>query len=128
MNPDVYKVRDDAIVSKSIAIKKLVLEPAPQGGVSEQVLDAERQNQPALSDEQILRLARIGRRIEKHFGRPQDIEWCVAGHAFHIVQSYAAGANAYVRKPVEFAEFSDAVKAFGQFWLVVNECAAARRA
>lgn len=45
-----------------------------------------------------------------------------------IVQSYEAGANAYVRKPVEFAEFSDAVKAFGQFWLVVNECAAARRA
>lgn len=38
-------------------------------------------------DEQILRLERIGRRIENHFGRPQDIEWCLADDIFHIVQS-----------------------------------------
>ena|SRR5688500_13723686 len=34
-----------------------------------------------------------------------------------VVQSYAAGANAYVRKPVEFGQFSEAVKALGLFWL-----------
>jgi two-component system, response regulator len=44
-----------------------------------------------------------------------------------IVQSYDAGANAYVRKPVEFAQFSDAVKALGMFWLAVNESVNARR-
>src|SRR5262249_188058 len=32
-------------------------------------------------------LARIGRTIEDHFGRPQDIEWCLADDMFHIVQS-----------------------------------------
>jgi hypothetical protein len=35
-------------------------------------------------------------------------------------QSYVEGANAYVVKPVEFDEFSEAVKALGLFWLVIN--------
>lgn len=37
------------------------------------------------------------------------------------LRSYDNGANAYVRKPVEFAEFAEAVKALGLFWLIVNE-------
>jgi two-component system response regulator len=40
-----------------------------------------------------------------------------------IVKSYALGANAYVRKPVEFAEFAVAVKTLGLFWLLLNEAA-----
>ena len=35
-------------------------------------------------------------------------------------QSYVEGVNAYVVKPVEFGAFSDAVKALGLFWLVIN--------
>ena len=35
----------------------------------------------------VVRLAELGRRIEAHFGRPQDIEWCLADETFHIVQS-----------------------------------------
>ncbi len=38
-----------------------------------------------------------------------------------IVNSYSLGANAYVRKPVEFGSFADAVKALGLFWLVLNQ-------
>jgi CheY-like chemotaxis protein len=38
-----------------------------------------------------------------------------------IARSYAVGANAYVRKPVEFAEFMEAVRALGCFWLLLNE-------
>ena len=34
-----------------------------------------------------MRLARLGRRIEAHFGRPQDIEWCLVNDGFQIVQS-----------------------------------------
>ncbi len=34
-----------------------------------------------------MRLARLGRRIEAHFGRPQDIEWCLVDDGFQIVQS-----------------------------------------
>lgn len=37
------------------------------------------------------------------------------------LQSYALGANSYVRKPVDFRQFVDAVKQLGLYWLVWNE-------
>jgi two-component system response regulator len=40
-----------------------------------------------------------------------------------IVRGYSLGANAYVRKPVDFAEFADAAKTLGLFWLLLNETA-----
>jgi phosphoenolpyruvate synthase/pyruvate phosphate dikinase len=63
VNADVYRVRD--------------------GEVVEEELGAE----PALSGKEAVRLARLGRRIEAHFGCPQDIEWCLAGDGFQVVQS-----------------------------------------
>jgi CheY-like chemotaxis protein len=38
-----------------------------------------------------------------------------------VLRSYTLGANAYLRKPVDFVEFSDAAKALGAFWLRFNE-------
>jgi two-component system, response regulator len=38
-----------------------------------------------------------------------------------ILVSYRNGANAYVRKPVKFADFTEAVRALGVFWLLLNE-------
>jgi two-component system response regulator len=38
-----------------------------------------------------------------------------------IITSYAVGANSYVRKPVDFADFAAAVKTIGAFWLSLNE-------
>jgi two-component system, response regulator len=38
-----------------------------------------------------------------------------------IVRSYALGANGYVRKPVEFDAFNDAVRTLGLYWLLLNE-------
>jgi two-component system response regulator len=38
-----------------------------------------------------------------------------------VLRGYALGANAYVRKPVEFAEFAAAAKTVGLFWLLLNE-------
>ncbi|MGO8991972.1 MAG: response regulator [Polyangiaceae bacterium] len=38
-----------------------------------------------------------------------------------VMRSYALGANAYVRKPVEFAEFAKAATTLGFFWLLLNE-------
>jgi len=37
------------------------------------------------------------------------------------IQSYALGANSYVRKPVDFVQFVEAVKQLGLYWLVWNE-------
>jgi CheY-like chemotaxis protein len=38
-----------------------------------------------------------------------------------IARGYALGVNAYVRKPVDFAEFAEAAKTLGLFWLLMNE-------
>jgi len=38
-----------------------------------------------------------------------------------LIHSYSLGSNAYVVKPVKFAEFIDAVKNLGVFWAVLNE-------
>jgi rifampicin phosphotransferase len=67
VNADVYQVRDGDVVAKTVAAKD--------------------QERPALTDAQIVRLAALGRRIEAHFGRPQDIEWCLVDDEFQIVQS-----------------------------------------
>ncbi len=87
VNPDVYKVRDDEVVSKAIGTKKLAIQAVPGGGTQAQAVEPERQDQPALTDAQVVRLVQLGRRIEAHFGRPQDIEWCLVDGDFPIVQS-----------------------------------------
>jgi pyruvate,water dikinase len=87
VNADVYKVRDGEVVARTIGTKQLAILAAPDGGTQERVIEPERQAQPALTDEQAVRLAELGRRIEAHFGRPQDIEWCLVDDDFHIVQS-----------------------------------------
>ncbi|UPK63637.1 phosphoenolpyruvate synthase [Rhodococcus pyridinivorans] len=64
VNADAYAVRADEVVDRT-----------------------QRQEAPVLTDTQLADLVRLGRRIEAHFGRPQDIEWCLADGVFHIVQS-----------------------------------------
>ena len=64
VNPDRYTVRDGQIVTRAIM-----------------------QEQAALTDAQVTALVQLGRRIEAHFGRPQDIEWCLVDDGFEIVQS-----------------------------------------
>ncbi|MEA2551068.1 MAG: rifampicin phosphotransferase, partial [Actinomycetota bacterium] len=59
VNPDAYHVRNGETVAKTVATE-----------------------QPALTDAQVLELAQLGRRIEAHFGGPQDIEWCLAAGEF----------------------------------------------
>src|SRR5215213_2104540 len=87
VNADVYKVRDGEVVAKAVATKQLAIHASPAGGTQEQAIEPERQEQPALTDAQVVRLAQLGRRIEAHFGCPQDIEWCLVDDDFYIVQS-----------------------------------------
>ncbi|WP_433654711.1 rifamycin-inactivating phosphotransferase [Nocardia sp. CA-128927] len=87
VNADVYRVRDGNVIGRTIATKKLSVEPAPTGGTQVQEIAEERRNEPVLTDAEVLRLAQLGRRIETHFGSPQDIEWCLDGDDIRIVQS-----------------------------------------
>src|ERR671921_722643 len=87
VNADVYKVRDGEVVAKAVMTKQLAILASPSGGTQEQAIEPQRQEQPALTDAQVVRLAHLGRRIEAHFGRPQDIEWSVVAAGFQIVPS-----------------------------------------
>jgi len=87
VNADSYKVRNGKVIEKKISTKKLAVYALKDGGTYEQEIEPERQNKQVLTDEQILQLERIGRKIEEHFGCPQDIEWCLAHDTFSIVQS-----------------------------------------
>ena len=40
-----------------------------------------------------------------------------------LVRSYGLGANSYVRKPVDFTQFVEAVRQLGLYWLVINQAA-----
>jgi pyruvate,water dikinase len=87
VNADSYRVREGEIIARTIGAKRLAIRARPEGGTEEQAIDQDRQRQPALTDAQAVRLAQLGRRIEAHFGQPQDIEWCLADHEFQVVQS-----------------------------------------
>jgi phosphoenolpyruvate synthase/pyruvate phosphate dikinase len=87
VSADLYKVSNGSIIDKKISTKKLAIYALKDGGTKEEVIAPEQQNKQALTDKQILELEHIGRKIEKHFASPQDIEWCLADGVFYIVQS-----------------------------------------
>ncbi|MEV4764550.1 rifamycin-inactivating phosphotransferase [Micromonospora chokoriensis] len=87
VNPDVFTVRDGEVVTRAVAAKHRAVVAVSGGGTREVAIDPQRQEQPALTEAQVVRLVRLGRRIEAHFGRPQDIEWCLVDDDFLIVQS-----------------------------------------
>src|SRR5213078_2923563 len=54
VNADVYKVRDGEVVAKAVAAKQLSILASPAGGTQEQAIESERQEQPALTDAQVV--------------------------------------------------------------------------
>lgn len=87
VNPDIYQIQNGQIIDKKIATKKITVVPSESGGIKQVQVDGKKQDMQVLTDEQILRLENTGRTIEKHFGSPQDIEWCLNADTFYIVQS-----------------------------------------
>jgi pyruvate,water dikinase len=132
VNADNYKVRDGKIIDKRISTKKLAIHPSKDGGTAEQEIGPEWQRRQALTDEQIIELDDIGRKIEGHFANPQDIEWCLADDSFYIVQSRpittlfpvpeANDQENHVYISVGHQQMmTDAMKPFGlSFWLLTT--------
>ncbi len=87
VNGDSFQVRDGEIIAMAVAKKQLASLASPAGGTQEVAIEPDRQKQPALNTAQVLQLVQLGRRIEAHFGCPQDIEWCLVDDDFQIVQS-----------------------------------------
>jgi pyruvate,water dikinase len=87
VNADAYRVSDGEVLARAIVTKERAIHASPSGGTQVQAVEPERRQTPALTDAQVVRLAQLGRRIEAHFGGPQDIEWCLGDDGFQIVQS-----------------------------------------
>lgn len=87
VSADCYKVQNGHITGKRLAAKHLAVYARTEGGTEIRPVDPARQTSPALTDGEILELARIGRRIETYLGCPQDVEWCLADEVFYILQS-----------------------------------------
>ncbi|GGE24281.1 phosphoenolpyruvate synthase [Marinithermofilum abyssi] len=87
VSADLYKVKDGQFIHKNISEKKIAIYSIPEGGTVKKELPLDQQTKQALTDSQILRLAELGKRIEKHFGSPQDIEFCIENGKIFVVQS-----------------------------------------
>jgi pyruvate, water dikinase len=66
------------IVRRSVAVKLRLHHAGPGGqGVAAADVPGPQREQPCLGDAELAALARLGRRVEEHYGTPQDIEWAI---------------------------------------------------
>ena len=95
ISPDMYIV-DKAtmrIVEKRVAEQGRQLSRTAVGAgkgiadISWQEVPSSLRSSQKLSDDEIIQVAEIGKRIEEHYGFPQDIEWAKEDHKFYIVQT-----------------------------------------
>jgi pyruvate,water dikinase len=70
---------------RDISDKAIRHAPAPGGGVVDQPVDDSQRREPCLSDEELQALRAVGRKVERHYGRPQDIEWAIDRHTHHLL-------------------------------------------
>jgi pyruvate, water dikinase len=80
VTPDNYLVDKVTltIIRRTASAKLIEYEPDPESGrVVIRDVPAERQTRLCLSDEEVITLAELGKRIEQHYGVPQDIEWAI---------------------------------------------------
>jgi pyruvate,water dikinase len=70
---------------RDISDKAIRHAQSPVGGVEELQVEQSLRREPCLSDEELQSLRAIGRQVERHYGRPQDIEWAVDRHTQQII-------------------------------------------
>jgi pyruvate,water dikinase len=77
VSPDRYVVDKAtlAIRRREVHHKDLLIEYAPDGGTRQRTLTEVQALKPVLTDEEVVAVAELGRRIEEHYGSPQDTEW-----------------------------------------------------
>lgn len=80
VTPDEFVVdkKTMKIIDRRIAAKKVQYTRDPKTGKTVHLeVPIEKQNQPCLSDEEVLKLAELAKKIEEHYGAAQDIEWAI---------------------------------------------------
>lgn len=86
---DQYRIRrsDLTLVDRTVEEKTHALVSAADGGTTRVGLTPEQASAPALTAEQLARVARLAVAAEEHAGFPQDIEWALSGGELYLLQS-----------------------------------------
>ena len=89
ITPDniVVAKQDLKLKALQVASKTVMIALADGGGTVEEPVAPERVDAPSISGDQVTQLAEMGRRLEEHYGAPQDIEWSFEGDELNLLQS-----------------------------------------
>lgn len=88
VTPDTFEIARESgsVTQREIGTKKTRIDAAPRGTVSSEVPQVDRER-PCLTDAQLLKLRNLGERVEKHYGRGQDVEWAFVGQELYLLQA-----------------------------------------
>jgi pyruvate,water dikinase len=122
VSPDLYKFKKSSshIESKTIAEKKLAIMPEEGGGTKKIEISGEKSTSQVMEDSQIKSLAELGMAIEKHYGCPQDIEWCMENNKLYIVQSRAITSLFPMPSPIPQDDALHAYVSFNHFQVMTD--------
>ena len=104
VTPDtiVVEKKSGQIKEVVVADKKVMTAYAAEGAVEREV-SSEQRTARVLNDEHIGRLVKIGCAVEAHYRAPQDIEWCLEGGEFFLVQARPVTALPVSAEEIEVA-------------------------
>ena len=89
VTPDFYKLRkyDLEILEKQIGKQEILLTRDSKGKTREMRVEKKHQERQKISNQEIASLARLGKKIERHYYFPQDIEWGIEKKKVYILQT-----------------------------------------
>jgi pyruvate,water dikinase len=92
---------------REISDKHIQHVPSESGGVKVEETSEESRRAPSISDQELDALKEIARKVERHYGRPQDIEWAIdRSGQIHLLQSrpetvWSIKDQSPIAKPIE---------------------------
>jgi len=88
VTPDIciYSKKQRRIVDKKLGDKDICI-GYDTTGIEERKTPAEQKNRFCLSDKQAFEIFKMGQKVERHYGNPQDIEWAISNGKLYLLQS-----------------------------------------
>ena len=93
---------------RDISDKAIRHAQSPAGGVEQLAVEESLRREPCLSDQELDSLRAIARQIERHYGRPQDIEWAIDRHTQQILLLQSRPETVWSNKDSQTAAIAQA--------------------